>query len=142
MDPGPNPANLMICLISWILGIPIFRTVFEKIDPPWPLRANHYVEKDPIWILFMLGFRHKLSKVFVFTNQIKFFHEDPVSSVRPSETSSGKYPQVSTWKSPKSFLKELIKLEKIRLKVEAPKNDHYGPETLHFMPKAWWRIYI
>ena len=78
-------------LISWIFGIPIFRTLFEKIDPPWPLRANHYVEKNPIWILSMLGFRHKLSKVFVFTNQIPLFHENPVSSVRPSEASSGRF---------------------------------------------------
>ena len=74
-----------------IFGIPIFRTLFEQIDPPWPLRANHYVEKNPIWILSMLGFRHELSKVFVFTNQIKLFHENPVSSVRPSEASSGRF---------------------------------------------------
>ena len=90
MDPGPNPANLRIFLISWIFGIPIFRTLLE-IDPPRPLRANHYVEKDPIWILSMLGFRHKLSKVFVFTNHIQLFHENPVSSVRPSEASSGRF---------------------------------------------------
>ena len=77
--------------ISWIFGIPIFRTPFEKIDPPWPLRANHYVEKDPIWILSMLGFRQKPSKVFVFTNKIILFHENPVSSVRPSEASSGRF---------------------------------------------------
>ena len=88
---GPNPTNLVICLISWIFGIPIFRTLFEKIDPPWPLRANHYVEKNPIWILSMLGFRHKLSKVFAFTNQIQLFHENPISSVRPSEASSGRF---------------------------------------------------
>ena len=49
------------------------------------------MEKDPILILSMLGFRHKLSKVFVFTNQIPFFHENPVSSVRPSEASSGRF---------------------------------------------------
>ena len=63
----------------------------KKIDPPWPLRANRYVEKNPIWILSMLGFRHKLSKVFVLTNQIQLFHENPVSSVRPSEASSGRF---------------------------------------------------
>ena len=86
LDFGPEIKNY-----CWIFGIPIFRTLFEKIDPPWPLRANHYVEKNPIWILSMLGFRHKLSKVFVFTNQIPLFHENPVSSVRPSEASSGRF---------------------------------------------------
>ena len=39
----------------------------------------------------MLGFRHKLSKVLVFINQIPLFHENPVSSVRPSEASSGRF---------------------------------------------------
>ena len=39
----------------------------------------------------MLGFRHKLSKSFVFNNQIQIFHENPVSSVRPSEASSGRF---------------------------------------------------
>ena len=69
-------------------GDPDFPNSFRRNDPPWPLRANHCVEKDPIWILSMLGFRNKLSKVLVFTNQIQLFHENPVSSVRPSETSS------------------------------------------------------
>ena len=39
----------------------------------------------------MLGFRHKLWKVLVFTNQIQLFHENPVSSVRLSEASSGRF---------------------------------------------------
>ena len=72
-------------------GIPIFRTLFEKIDPTWLLRANRYVEKNPIWILFISAFHQKVLKIFVFTNQIPFFHENPVSSVRPSEASSGRF---------------------------------------------------
>ena len=88
---GPNPTNLEIFLISWIFGIPIFRTLFEKIDPTWLLRANRYVEKNPIWILFISGFHQKVSKIFVFTNQIPLFHDNPVFSVRPSETSSGRF---------------------------------------------------
>ena len=39
----------------------------------------------------MLGFRHKLSKVFVFINQIQLSHENHVSSFRPSEASSGRF---------------------------------------------------
>ena len=88
---GPNLANLWIFLISWIFGIPIFRTLFEKIDPTWLLRANGYVEKNPIWILFISGFHQKVSKMLVFTNQIPLFHDNPVFSVRPSETSSGRF---------------------------------------------------
>ena len=65
--------------------------IFEKIDPTWLLRANRYVENDPILILFISGFRQKVSNIFAFTNQIQFFHKDPVSSVRPSEASSGRF---------------------------------------------------
>ena len=74
-----------------IFWIPIFRTLFEKIDPTWLLRANRYVEKNPIWILFISGFHQKMSKMLVFTNQIPLFHDNPVFSVRPSETSSGRF---------------------------------------------------
>ena len=75
----------------WFFGIPVFRTLFEKIDPTWLLRANRYAEKNPIWILFISGFHQKVSKIFVFTNQIPLFHDNPVFSVRPSETSSGRF---------------------------------------------------
>ena len=77
----------MIFGVFWIFGVPIFRTLFEKIDPTWLLRANGYVEKNPIWILFISGFHQKVTKMLVFTNQIPLFHDDPVFSVRPSETS-------------------------------------------------------
>ena len=42
---------------------------------------------DPLHV----SFRHKLSKVLVFANQISLFHENPVSSVRPCEASSGRF---------------------------------------------------
>ena len=72
-------------------GIPIFRTLFEKIDPTWLLRANRYVEKNPIWILFISGFHQKVLKILVFRNQIPLFNDNPVFSVRPSETSLGRF---------------------------------------------------
>ena len=77
----------MIFCVFLIFDVPIFRTLFEKIDPTWLLRANGYVEKHPIWILFISGFHQKVTKMLVFTNQIPLFHDDPVFSVRPSETS-------------------------------------------------------
>ena len=91
----------------WFFGIPIFRTLFEKNDPTWLLRANRYVEKNPIWILFISGFHQKVSKICVFTNQIPLFHDNPVFSVRPSETSSGRFLCFQS----DSYFSELLKNE-------------------------------
>ena len=49
------------------------------------------MENDPIWILFISGFRQKVLKILIFTNQIQFFHDNLVFSVRPSEASSGRF---------------------------------------------------
>ena len=43
-----------------------------------------------VWILFVLGVHQNLSKLCAFINQSPPFYENPVSSVRPSETKTSR----------------------------------------------------
>ena len=90
MPWNPNPANFGIFWISWILGIPKLRTLFEYFDPLWPLQPSYCLENVPILTLFVLGFHQNLSKTLVFISQSPPFYENPVSSVRPSEAKTGR----------------------------------------------------
>ena len=88
VPPSPNPANSWI---SWILEIPKLRTFFEDFDPMWPLQRSYCLENVRILSLSILGFHQNLSKILIFISQSPPFYENPISSVRPSETQKGRF---------------------------------------------------
>ena len=87
MPCGPNPSTSN----SRIFGIPKLRTLFEDFDPLWPLQRSYCLENVRILSLSILGFHQNLSKILIFISQSPPFYENPISSVRPSETQKGRF---------------------------------------------------
>ena len=75
----------------WDFGIPKLRTFFEDFDPMWPLQRSYCLENVRILSLSILGFHQNLSKILIFISQSPPFYENPISSVRPSETQKGRF---------------------------------------------------
>ena len=73
------------------MGIPKLRTLFEDFDPMWPLQRSYCLENVRILSLSILGFHQNLSKISIFISQSPPFYENPISSVRPSETQNGRF---------------------------------------------------
>ena len=88
MDFGPKS---LIFRFSWIFGIPKLPTFFEDFDPMWPLQRSYCLENVRILSLSILGFHQNLSKILIFISQSPPFYENPISSVRPSETQKGRF---------------------------------------------------
>ena len=76
---------------SWIFGIPKLPTLFEDLGPMWPLQRSYCLENVRILSLSILGFHQNLSKILIFISQSPPFYENPISSVRPSETQKGRF---------------------------------------------------
>ena len=57
----------------------------------WPLQRSYCLENVRILSLSILGFHQNLSKILVFISQSPPFHENPISSVRPSETQNSRF---------------------------------------------------
>ena len=72
-------------------GIPKLRTFFEDFDPMWPLQRSYCLENVRILSLSILGFHQNLSKILIFISQSPPFYENPISSVRPSETQNSRF---------------------------------------------------
>ena len=88
IDFGPKS---LIFGFSWILGIPKLLTFFEDFDPMWPLQRSYCLENVRILSLSILGFHQNLSKILIFISQSPPFYENPISSVRPSETQNSRF---------------------------------------------------
>ena len=52
----PKIIDLGIFEFSWIFGIPKLPTLFEDLDPMWPLQGSYCLENARIWSLSILGF--------------------------------------------------------------------------------------
>ena len=86
---GQSPLKLPNFLLDF--GIPKLRTFFEDFDPMWPLQRSYCLENVRILSLSILGFHQNLSKILIFISQSPPFYENPISSVRPSETQKGRF---------------------------------------------------
>ena len=75
----------------WMLGILKLRIFFEDFDPMWPLQRSYCLENVRILSLSILGFHQNLSKILIFISQSPPFYENPISSVRPSETQNSRF---------------------------------------------------
>ena len=86
---GQSPLKLPNFFLDF--GIPKLRTFFEDFDPMWPLQRSYCLENVRILSLSILGFHQNLSKILIFISQSPPFYENPISSVRPSETQKGRF---------------------------------------------------
>ena len=57
----------------------------------WLLKGSYCLENARIRSPFILGFHQNLSKILIFISQSPPFYENPISSVRPSETQKGRF---------------------------------------------------
>ena len=86
---GQSPLKLPNFFLDF--GIPKLRTFFEDFDPMWPLQRSYCLENVRILSLSILGFHQNLSKILIFISQSPPFYENPISSVRPSETQNSRF---------------------------------------------------
>ena len=86
---GQSPFKLPNFFLDF--GIPKLRTFFEDFDPMWPLQRSYCLENVRILSLSILGFHQNLSKILIFISQSPPFYENPISSVRPSETQNSRF---------------------------------------------------
>ena len=65
--------------------------IFRRFRSPVAAPAELLPGKCPYFVQLFLGFHQNLSKTLVFIRQSPPFYENPVSSVRPSETQTGRF---------------------------------------------------